>query len=300
MPERFKPHILLFIVNLIYAGNYTVAKIAMPAYISPNAFIVLRAAIGSIAFLLIHSIWIKEKIDPKDWIRLIFCGLFGIAINQMMFFKGLALTTPINAALIMITVPIIVMVFSAISLRERITFLKFSGVIFGLFGASIIILSGKQIADLAISKGDFFIFINATSYSIYLVLVKSMMKKYEAITVMRWVFLFGLIMVLPFGFNHLDEVSWTTLPNQVWWAIGYVLLGTTIMAYLLNAVALKISSATLVSTYIYLQPLLATVIAILSRHDSLSWRKVTAAVLIFIGVYLVSLKRKTGVLVVSK
>jgi drug/metabolite transporter (DMT)-like permease len=113
MPPRLKPHLLLFIVNLIYAGNYTVAKIAMPAYISPEAFIVIRATVGALTFLLIHAIWVKEKIAKEDWFRLVLCGLFGIAINQLMFFKGLALSSPINASLIMITVPIIVIVLSA-------------------------------------------------------------------------------------------------------------------------------------------------------------------------------------------
>jgi drug/metabolite transporter (DMT)-like permease len=299
MPPQLKPHILLFIVNLIYAGNYTVAKIAMPAYISPEAFIVIRASVGALTFLLIHSIWVNEKIESKDWFRLILCGLFGIAINQLMFFKGLSLTSPINASLIMITVPIIVIVLSAIALRERITYFKFFGVLFGLMGAAIIILSGKKLAELTISKGDLFIFMNATSYAIYLILVKSIMKKYEAITVMRWVFFFGLLMVIPFGVFQLQEIEWHIFPQQVWISVIYVLVGTTILTYLLNGVALKISSPALVSTYIYLQPLLATVIAILSQHDTLNFKKLIAAAFIFFGVYLVSFKRNSQQLAVK-
>jgi drug/metabolite transporter (DMT)-like permease len=299
MPPRLKPHLLLFIVNLIYAGNYTVAKIAMPAYISPEAFIVIRATVGALTFLLIHAIWVKEKIAKEDWFRLVLCGLFGIAINQLMFFKGLALSSPINASLIMITVPIIVIVLSAIVLKERITTFKFFGVMSGLIGAALIILSGKQIAELTISKGDLFIFFNATSYGIYLILVKSMMKKYEAITVMRWVFFFGWLMVIPFGVFQLQDIEWHTFPQQVWMAVVYVLVGTTILTYLLNGLALKISSPALVSTYIYLQPLLATVIAVLSQHDVLSVKKVVAAAFIFLGVYLVSFKSNSQQLTVK-
>ena len=293
MQDRFKPHILLFTVNLIYAGNYTVAKLAMPEYISPNAFIVLRAFVGSVVFFLIHSIWIKEKVAKGDWLRMILCGLTGVAINQLMFFKGLALTFPINASLIMILVPMIVMVIAAIFLKERISKFKILGIISGLGGAAVIILTGTSLADLSISKGDSFILINAISYSIYLILVKTLMAKYEPFTVMRWVFFFGFLMVLPFGAHQLDDVQWTTLPNIVWFSILYVLIGTTILTYLLNAIALRIAAVTLVSTYVYLQPLLATGIAIMAGKDELTPNKLLAGALIFIGVYLVSLKAKS-------
>ncbi len=292
MQERFKPHILLFTVNLIYAANFTIAKIAMPEYISANAFIVIRAGIGALFFFLIHTFFIGEKVDRKDWPRMIACGAFGVAINQLMFFKGLAITTPINASLIMILTPIMVMLISAIILKELISSIKVLGVVCGLIGASLIILSGAKLIELSISKGDLFIFINATSYAFYIVFVKSLMKKYEALTVVRWVFFFGFLMVLPFGAFEINDVHWMTLPSYVWLSILYVLIGTTILAYLLNAMALKISTATLVSTYIYLQPLLAALIAIMAGQDVLSLKKVLAGVFIFSGVYLVSLKRK--------
>ncbi len=292
MSDKLKPHILLFMVNLIYAGNYTIAKLAMPEYISANAFIVLRAFVGTVVFFLIHSIWIKEKVAKGDWVRMILCGLTGVAINQLMFFKGLALTYPINAALIMILVPMLVLVIAAIFLSEKISKYKIAGIISGLTGAAVIILSGTSITELTVSKGDSFILINAVSYSVYLVLVKDLMKKYEPFTVMRWVFLFGFLMVLPFGVNQLDDVSWHVLPKIVWFSILYVLIATTILAYLLNTIALRIAAVTLVSTYIYLQPLLATLVAISVGKDDLTTKKLIAGLLIFGGVNLVSLKVK--------
>ena len=292
MQEKYKPHLFLFTVNLIYAGNFTIAKIAMPQYISANAFIVIRAAVGALFFFIIHSLFIKEKVQKQDWQRLVLCALFGVAINQVMFFKGLAITSPINASLIMILAPIMVMIISSIYFKELISLSKFIGVISGLAGASFIIISGNNLSELSISKGDLFIFINASSYAFYLVLVKSLMKKYEALTIVKWVFFFGFFMVLPVGFHQLDDVQWTALPRIVWAAIIYVLLGTTILTYLLNALSLKISSATLVSTYIYLQPLLATLIAVIAGKDELSWKKVLAGSFIFLGVYLVTVKKK--------
>lgn len=291
MPKRYLAHILLFTVNWIYAANLSIAKIAMPAHIQPNAFIVLRAGIGALAFFLFHEIYIKEKVDKQDWPRMILCGMFGVAINMLMFFKGLAITTPINAGLIMILAPIFVLIISSIVLKEMVNAQKIIGVFSGLFGGALIILSGSSLAELTISRGDLFILINATSYAIYLVMVKSLMQKYEAFTVVRWVFFFGFLMVLPFGFHQLQDVEWNNLPRNVWLSIAFVLFGTTILTYLFNAMALKISSATLVSTYIYLQPLLATVIAVAMRTDKLDSRKLIAGVFIFLGVFLVSQKR---------
>lgn len=296
MPERLRPHLYLFTVNLIYAGNFTVAKLSMPEYIRPEAYIVIRAAIGALVFAIIHRLWFYEKVDAPDWPRLVLCGLFGVALNQALFFKGLALTSPINASLIMITVPIMVLVISGIVLRDKVTGRRVAGILAGLCGAAMIIVYGKDIRQLTVSTGDLFIFINATAYAIYLVLVKSLMHKYEAFTVIRWVFFFGFIMLFfTFGTDPIREVEWGNLPSFVWFSVIYVLIGTTIMAYMLNALSLKISSATLVSTYIYLQPLLATIIAISLGKDSLSIHKVTAGLLIFLGVFLVSFKPKVAV-----
>ena len=130
----------------------------------------------------------------------------------------------------------------------------------GLSGAAMIIISGEHLGALSVSQGDLFILINATSYALYLVLVKSLMLKYQAFTVMRWIFFFGFFMVLPFGFADLLEVQWNSLPKVAWYSVAYVLIGVTILTYLFNAMALKTASASLVSTYIYLQPLLATLI----------------------------------------
>lgn len=292
MPGRLKPHILLFLVNLLYAGNYTIAKLAMPAYISPSALVFIRGATGALLFFLIHAMWVGERVERQDWMRFILCGLFGVAINQLLFFKGLSLTEPINASLIMITVPIMVMLIASVTLKERINGIRALGVLLGMTGAATIIISGKALSDLSVSRGDLYILMNATSYAIYLVLVKSLMARYEPFTVMRWIFFFGFLMIIPFGVAELGDVDWANLPASAWWAIIYVLIGVTILTYLLNAMALKISSATLVSTYIYLQPLLATFIAIGFGKDTLTLKKALAGILIFTGVYLVSRRVK--------
>ena len=293
MINNILPHLALFLVNLIYALNYSIAKDVMPDYIGPSGFILLRVIGGSLLFFLTYIFFIKENVELKDIVRLLFCGLFGVAINQLFFFEGLNLTTPINAAIIMTVSPILVIVFSAIIIKEKITIRKLLGIFLGIVGAATLILkSGSISTDNAFFVGNILIFINATSYSIYLVLVKTLMTKYNPITVMFYVFSFGLIFVLPFGLNELLEVNMQSFSKIIYLKVAFVVICTTFLAYLFNAFALKTLNPSVVSTYIYLQPVLASVVAIFLKSDSLDFIKILSALFIFSAVYLVSIPTK--------
>ena len=296
MKIKILPHIALFAVNLIYALNYSIAKDVMPDYIGPSGFILLRVIGGSFLFFLTYIFFIKEKVNSSDIVRLIFCGLFGVAINQLFFFEGLNLTTPINAAIIMTVSPILVIVFSAIIIKEKITIRKIFGIFLGLAGAATLILkSGAISLDNDYFIGNFLVFVNATSYSIYLVIVKGLMTKYNPITVMFYVFSFGLIFVFPFGISELSNVSLEIFTLEIFLKVGFVVICTTFLAYLFNAFALKSLNPSVVSIYIYLQPVLATVIAIILKSDSLDLIKIISSVFIFSAVFLVSMPSKKSI-----
>ena len=297
MINNILPHLALFLVNLIYALNYSIAKDVMPDYIGPSGFILLRVIGGSLLFFLTYIFFIKENVELKDMVRLLFCGLFGVAINQLFFFEGLNLTTPINAAIIMTVSPILVIIFSAIIIKEKITIRKLLGIFLGIVGAATLILkSGSISIDNAFFVGNILIFINATSYSIYLVLVKTLMTKYNPITVMFYVFSFGLIFVLPFGLNELLEVNTQSFSKIIYLKVSFVVICTTFLAYLFNAFALKTLNPSVVSTYIYLQPVLASVVAIFLKSDSLDFIKILSALFIFSAVYLVSIPTKKTII----
>ena len=293
MNRIFLSHIALIIVNLIYALNYTIAKDVMPEYIQPSGFILLRVIGGSILFFVTYIFFVKERVKKKDFFRLMLCGLFGVAINQLFFFEGLNLTTPINAAIIMTISPVLVIITSAIIIKEKITVRKIIGIFLGLIGACILILNSGDISF----ENDFFIgnilvLINATSYAIYLVLVKTLMKRYNPITVMFYVFIFGLIFVLPFGIDEILKIDLSTFNEEIYLKIGFVVICTTFIAYMFNAFALKSLNPSVVSVYIYLQPLLASLIAIALNSDSLSLVKILSAIFIFSAVFLVSIPSK--------
>ena len=292
MNTQLKAHLALSLVALIYGANYTIAKeILDNDYIQPLGLTLMRVIAGLSLFWLFHALLVKEKIDRRDVPRFILCGITGVAANQMLFITGLKFTTHINAALIMTTTPVLVLGASSILLKETITRKKMLGIALGIAGAAVLIIYGKKFAYRKEGLiGDVMIFLNAVSFGIFLVLVKTLMRKYHPLTVTKWVFGFGILFVLPFGSYELISTPMNTFTLQTWMALAYVLLCTTFLAYLLNAFALKHVNPAVVSIYIYLQPLIATAIALFLGKDELSAIKVLAGSLIFSGVYLVSRK----------
>jgi drug/metabolite transporter (DMT)-like permease len=285
-------HLALIGSQLIYGANYTIAKEVMPNYIQPFGFIVLRC-LGAVTLFWLVGLFVKEKVDKKDLPKLALCALFGIAINQLFFFKGLNYTNPINAAVIMTSTPILVLIMAAFLIKERITSTKALGIGVGLIGTLMILLIGKELSFSSDTfKGDLMVWVNASSYGVYLVLVSPFMRKYHPLTVIKWIFLFGLIQVLPFGFTEFTQIEWSTFPPNIIWATVFVVVGLSFFAYLFNTLALKYVSPSVVSTYIYLQPVIASVFAIALGKDDLDMIKIVSAVLICTGVYLVSKKPK--------
>jgi len=292
-------HLSVLSANLLYGANYSIAKQVMPEFIKPFGFIVLRVLFSAMLFWIIGFFIADKKIEKKDFTRLIFCAFFGVALNQMLFFKGLDLTTPINASLMMTTNPIMVLIVASFLVRERITVRKIIGIIVGITGASLLLLWGKEFSFHNSSvAGDICVLINSISFGVFLIIVKPLMQKYNTLTVMKWVFLFGSIMVLPFGYSEFNAIEWNTFNSSIWLATAYVVIGVTSIAYLLNVYALKNLSPSSVSVYIYLQPLFATLFAIMLGKDQLNVMHFISAVLIFAGVFLVtsgnisSLKKK--------
>lgn len=286
--KNLRAHVYLFIVNLFYGAGFTVSKMVMPEFIKPFGFIFIRVSITTALFFLLHRFWINEKVEKKDFLLMAVCGLFGVVVNQEMFFMGLSITTPINAALIMIMTPILVFVISFFLAHEKATWQKIAGILLGAAGA-LIIISGKGFSFSGQTVlGDLFILINATSYAVYLVIVRPLMKKYHPLTVITWVFAFGLIPVTVFGFNQFNQIDWSSFTPQAWLGVAFIVICTTFFAYLLNILALREVHSSVVGAYIYLQPVLATIISVSLGKDQITFQKILSALLIFSGVYMVS------------
>ncbi|WP_158730336.1 MULTISPECIES: DMT family transporter [unclassified Flavobacterium] len=280
------------LVSIIYGVTFTIAKDVMPLYIDAYGFILLRVGGSVILFWLVWLFMPKEKIEIGDFPRIIAAAFFGVAFNMLTFFKGLSLTSPISAAVIMVSTPMIVLTLSAIIMKERMQKRKVFGIILGLIGTAFLILYGKSIGTATnAGLGNFLVLVNAISYGFYLIVVKKLMDKYNAFTFVKWIYLFGFLMVLPFGWSQFQAVDWIAVPAAIGWKIGFVVIFSTFFTYLLNLLSMKELKPTTVAVFIYLQPLFATIFAISLGKDELSLVKIGSAVLIFIGVYLVTMKK---------
>jgi drug/metabolite transporter (DMT)-like permease len=298
VPKNFLAHLALLAVNLIYGSSHFIAKEVMPDYLKPNTFILLRVFGASVLFWSLRY-FIREKVERQDLWRIALVGLFGVALNQLLFFQGLSITSPIDSAIIMVTSPVIVTLLSLLILKTKLTPNKVIGITLGLVGAIVLIsLSGGTNTGSSM-KGNLLIMANATSYSLYLVLVKPLLAKYKPLTVISYMFVFAFFIVLPFGISDIQDVS-LSFPTVVLFSIGFIIFFTTFCTYLFNIYAVKKLSPTIASSYIYLQPVFAMVIGFgISFYNSnsnyasaITWPKLLCTLLIFLGVYLTSKSKK--------
>lgn len=284
----------LLMVQILYGLNYTFAKTVMNEnFVKPFALTVLRVGGAAILFWLVSVFLPKEKIERKDYFKFFIAALFGVGINMLFFLKGVELTTPIHASAIMTITPVIILILSSFVLKEKVTILKIIGVALAFSGALALTLFGdsERSAD-NILLGNTFILLNALSYSVYVILIKQLTAKYHPFTFIKWLFLFGFFMVLPFGYNELQEIQWQSFTPYVSFSVLFVVVGATFGTYLLNPMALNKLKASTVGVFIYLQPVIAGLFALIMGVDSIDTLKVVAMILIFSGVYLVTLKSK--------
>ncbi|WP_027076779.1 DMT family transporter [Maribacter antarcticus] len=278
----------------IYGVNHTIAKEVMPTYVQPLGFIILRVLGATILFWLISFWGPKEKIDRKDYLRMVLCAFLGMGFNMLVFFKGLSLSTPINSAVLITTTPIIVLILSAIVIKEKIIGRKVLGIGIGLIGALGLILFGTEIRQDApnIPLGNFLILCNSIFYGSYLIVAQTLIVKYHPFTFMKWLFTLGILICMPFGYQEFSEIVWAKLPIEALWRIAFVIVGTTFCTYLFNIFALTQLKASTLSAFVYVQPLIGISYAISTGQDRLTTVKIIAACFVLLGVYLASKKPK--------
>jgi len=295
--KNVNAHLALLFVNVLYGASHVLAKGVMPQFLSPNVFILFRVLGATLLFWLVISFIGREKIDKADYPRLIACGLFGVAINQLFFFHGLNLSSAFNSGIIMALNPIMVAILSFFLLKERVTLLRTFGIALGATGAILLTLKGATGKGDS-SLGDLFLFINSLSYAIYLVIVKPLMQRYKPITVITWVFTFGLgfVILFPPTLPQFIATNYSGFTSEIILKIGYVIVGVTFLTYLLTMFGLKYLSPTVSSSYIYTQPvtviLFAWLFAILNWSEdytgTITFEKIGYMLIIFTGVYITS------------
>jgi len=287
--KKLTAHLAVLGANVIFGLNYVIAKGIMPNWLEPRAIIVLRVVGATAVFWLADLLGKATTVNRKDMQRMFVAAFFGVALNQIMFFEGLNLTTPINASIIMVGTPIFVLVMSHFIIGEKITPVKSLGIALGFAGAAFLILrKGHLSLSGHTSLGNLLVFINASSYGLFLVLVKPLMYKYPPLTVMKWVFTFGLLFVIPVSWQQIATADFGAIPFKIWLSITYVIVFTTILAYFLNNYSLKRISPAANSSYIYSQPVIASLVALAAGKDRITGNEIVAMLLIFAGVFIVN------------
>ncbi len=295
--KKTTAHLALLFTNLFFAINLSAAKHLTSLQLAkPFGLNVVRVGVSVILFWLLFLLKpTSVKIEKQDRMRFVLCALTGIAINQLLFLKGLSLTYPIHASLLMLTTPILIVFIAAWILKEKIGIFKIAGLVSGITGAAVLILAKGGTANKdEVILGDILIIINAISYTIYFILVKPLMLKYNPVMIMRWIFTIGLVMILPFGWNEFTAIQWSNFTTIDFTTMALVVFTGTFLAYLFNVYGIKILGASAAGFYIYTQPFFATFIAMIFLNEKLELYKIAAAVLIFTGVYLANKTTKNA------
>lgn len=286
-----KGHIAILIVNIIFGLNIPIAKsVLIDAGVDSLALTYFRM-FGATLVFWIASLFIKTiKLTKKDFLILFLASLFGVGINQTTFIVGLKTTSPIDASLIVTLTPIITMLISALYLKEPITAKKVIGVFVGCIGAVTLILSSNHFnfSDTRSWWGNVLCLVSSTSYACYLVFFRDFIKRNHPITIMKWMFLFSTIIITPICFSKVQAVDYANLDLQVYLKIAYVVLMATFLTYLLIPMGQKNLRPTTLTMYNYLQPLIAACVAVVFGQDIFGWDKALSAVLVFLGVYIVT------------
>lgn len=293
---RTRAHLALLGANIIYGLNFSIAKAVMPDHIKPFALVSLRSVLAAALFWITGMFMPKDPVKRKDLILLFAFSFFGVVINQTFFLVGLDLSSPINSSIILSTNPIFAFVFAALILREKITFMKGSGLAIGLSGVLMLILQNGT-PDIASSTflGDIYTLINTISWAFYTVIIKRMLEKYHPVTVMKWTFFFGMFTNIPIGYHQWSTMDWSSIPYTAWLEIGFVVVFSTYLGYLLISFGLRRLSPTIVSTYTYIQPVIAAYLATIMGQDHISVVMVISALLIFAGVFVVSRQKREDI-----
>ncbi len=234
MNENTKARAGVLLANFFFGTSVIAVKYITPSLMPPFALTALRIIITMLLFWSMYAIRpVKMGITKKDFLRLAFCALLGITMNQTFTMLGFSLTTPIHASLLLLSTPITITLLAAWFLKESLNGWKVAGLLFGVSGGAVLIFSKDQSTQAGAqqSLGDLLVVLSSVSYSIYVIAIKPLIAKYKATHILQWVFLFGTFFSLPIGWNALGKVQWQAFNGWSWFALAYCIIGATFLAY---------------------------------------------------------------------
>lgn len=286
--NKLKGHGAMIGAEFLWGISAPLGKVILAGGMTPLLLTDCRMIGGAILFWILSLFTKNEQVSPKDLLQMFFASLFGIVINQCCFVWGLSLTSPVNASIITTSLPILTMVLAAIILHEPVTKLKVGGVFLGAIGALTLIIGSSTGETGNASSGDALVICAQLSFTFYLVLFKNLIGKYSPITLMKWMFTYASIMVIPFTYGEWIRMDWETAqPIVIWGAVAFV-VGPTFLSYLLLPMGQKNLRPTVTAMYNYVQPIVASFVAVFVGISSFTIANAIAIILVFTGVFLVT------------
>ena len=294
---KLKGHSSMLGANVMWGLMSPVAKFVMVGgAVTPLVVTDLRITGAMVLFWIASFFQKPERVAPKDLLKLLGASLLAIVFNQGGFIFGVGLTSPVDASIITTSMPLLAMVLAAIYLKEPITGKKVLGIAVGATGALLLILGSHQVSEAKAAGnhyiwGDLLVLLAQFSYALYFVLFKNFVNKYSLITIMKWMFTYAFICALPFSYNDLLHTEWKSLQNTEIGALVFIVVGSTFVSYVLIVIGQKNLRPTVAGMYNYVQPLVASIVAVCWGMDTFNFVKIISVALIFGGVYLVTNSR---------
>ena len=288
MNKQITGHIYALLANIFWGLMAPIGKSALAAF-TPLTVTTFRMVGAAACFWLLSLCCRREQVSPRDMLHIFFAALFALVFNQGVYIFGLSLTSPIDASIVTTTLPIVTMVVAALCLREPVTHLKVAGIFLGALGALTLIVSnsGAAAGDGTLA-GDLCCLVAQISFSIYLTVFKGLSQRYSPVTMNKWMFVYASLCYIPFSYRDLASTAWSTIPTAAWLQVGYVVVFGSFLAYICIMQAQRLMRPTVVSMYNYMQPIVATAVAVAIGMGVFNWQKVVAILLVFTGVYIVT------------
>ena len=295
MKEKTTGHLACFIAYAIFGINIIVCKdLTSSRLISPITLFCIRSLGAGALFWIISSFLPKEKVEKKDYAKILAASLLGFFLTQMTFLIAIPDITPMDCSIVSSLSPIYTMFIAAYVLKEPITLRKAGGVAISFLGVIYLIMNsvtGTGGTTETSLTGILLMIANSLCFSLYLGLFKPVISKYSVITFMKWIFLFASAFSLPLAGRELVTFDYSLLSGMYLWELAFLIVCSTFITYFLIPLGQKRIRPTLVSMYSYVQPIIAIAISIWVGMDSLSWQKVLAGIMVFGGVVLVNYSR---------
>ena len=290
--SKMQAHGAILLANTIFGLGVPVTKLLLEDWVSPMTYMATRSLGAAVVFWLIAAFMKPEKVERRDLMVIMLGGLMGFVVSQTLTAEALNYTSPVYFSLIATLTPVAVMLMAALFIGERITGLKFLGVLLGIAGAVLMVVmgqtSGSGSNDLL---GITLAILSVLTWAVYMIITRKVAQKYSPVTQMKYVFLVSAIVTVPLAWPELSEQRLYSAATFGWdgaLEMAFIVLMATVLGYFLIPYAMKYLSATTVSIYTNLQPMVASFVAIAIGQDRLTWDKPVAAILVLLSAYIVT------------